>query len=387
MSLKVPGLNSSKEPATWDGSLPAFEQRALGHNDSIVPADEIGHLQDDRSKMIKFLTFRIAGNKPKSKAGQYVVANDVVDVDWRVILLSTSEDPIRQATDQSRPSHRVRGEDVRVIDVPACISESNDIWDGPEAGDGIGSSVEGRARFVEALKVATRKYQGEPFRAFLAELMADRDARKKLKKHVTNYCKKAPLPNAARSLARIQQNFAVVYAGAALAIDYQVLGWKKKRVLAAIRSCMDDAMKHLIAPARGTIRGSDAALVAQFNDCVGHGTFVHLDRKRRPKSLKCLKGAAGIVRLKEHGNKQWLLFSRKLEHWFPDITIRRHLTALLSARRVIGKGRNADTNTRQVAIKELGGRIACYELSRKRPRRLCQQSKSPKLVGKTSRTA
>jgi hypothetical protein len=163
------------------------------------------------------------------------VANDVVDVDWRVILLSTSEDPIRQATDPLGSSHRVRGEDVRVIDVPACISNSNDIWDGPKANDRVGSSVQERARFVEALEVATRKYQGEPYRAFLAELMADRGARKKLKKYVANYCEKAPLPNEARSLARIQQNFAVVYAGAALAIDYQVLRWKKKRVLAAIR--------------------------------------------------------------------------------------------------------------------------------------------------------
>jgi hypothetical protein len=108
---------------------------------------------------------------------------------------------------------------------------------------------------------------------------------------------------------------------------------------------------------------------------------------REPKSLKRLKGATGIIRLTKNGSNQRLLFSRKLDSWFPDVATRRRLTALLGAHGVIGKGRKADTHTRQVAIKELDGRIPCYELSRKRLRRLCRQNKPPKPVDKKSRMA
>ena len=36
---------------------------------------------------------------------------------------------------------------------------------------------------------------------------------------------------------RIRSNFAVIWAAAALAIDYKVLPWKKRRAFAAIKKC------------------------------------------------------------------------------------------------------------------------------------------------------
>ena len=93
------GLNSSEGPTTWDASLAGFEQRALGHRDSIVPLDDMSYLA--QPELAKLVTFRLAGNRPKTKAGQYVSANNIVDVDWRVLPLSTSEDPIWQPDDRT----------------------------------------------------------------------------------------------------------------------------------------------------------------------------------------------------------------------------------------------------------------------------------------------
>ena len=138
------GLNSSEGPATWDASLAGFEQRALGHRDSILPLDDTSYLpQPDVAKLV---TFRLAGNRPKAKAGQYVFANNLVDVDWRVLLLSTSEEPIwQQMTKPER--RRVRGEEVRMINVPACVSDKSDIFDGSNADARVGSTLEERVRF------------------------------------------------------------------------------------------------------------------------------------------------------------------------------------------------------------------------------------------------
>ena len=142
LAASAVGLNSSEGPATWDASLAGFEQRALGHRDSILPLDDTSYLpQPDVAKLV---TFRLASNRPKAKAGQYIFANNLVDVDWRVLPLSTSEEPIWQMIKRER--RRVRGEEVRLINVPACVSDKGDIFDGPNADDRVGSTLAERLR-------------------------------------------------------------------------------------------------------------------------------------------------------------------------------------------------------------------------------------------------
>ena len=83
LAASTSGLNRDGDPATWDGTLAAFEQRAQGHRGCIFPLDDISYLEGNR-KMIKFLVFRLAGNRAKEKAGQYVMAQNLVEVDSRV---------------------------------------------------------------------------------------------------------------------------------------------------------------------------------------------------------------------------------------------------------------------------------------------------------------
>jgi putative DNA primase/helicase len=52
MAASASGLNSGAGPATWDGTPAAFEQRALGHRDGIMPLDDISHL--DSSSTVRF---------------------------------------------------------------------------------------------------------------------------------------------------------------------------------------------------------------------------------------------------------------------------------------------------------------------------------------------
>ena len=119
------GLNSNEGPETWDGSAPGFEQRALGHRDSMMPLDDLSHLAGDAThvaQLAKLVTFRLASNRPKTLARQYVQAHNLVDTDWRVIPLSTSEDPLwDQVSLHGRGNRRVRGEEVRMINVRASV--------------------------------------------------------------------------------------------------------------------------------------------------------------------------------------------------------------------------------------------------------------------------
>lgn len=243
LAAATAGLNSEEGPDTWDGSAPAFEQRALGHRDNIVPFDDVSHLAEQGAKvLVKLVTFRLASNRAKAKAGQYVEAHKLADTEYRVIMLSTSEDPL---WDQIQEGDVVRGEEVRMINMRACVSDLDDIFDCPNAAEHVGKSVDERREFVERLERLAVRHQGVAYRAYLAKRLMDKEANVTLKGYVEEYCEAAPISEQLRWLGRIRRYFAVVYASAALAIDYGVLPWTKKSTLSAIKLCMLDAMAQL----------------------------------------------------------------------------------------------------------------------------------------------
>ena len=372
------GLNSNEGPDTWDGSAVSFEQRALGHRDSMMPLDDLSHLAGDAThvaQLAKLVTFRLASNRPKTKAGEYMLAHNLVDMDWRVIPLSTSEDPLwEQVSLHGSGKRRVRGEEVRMINVRAFVSDIDDIFDGPNASKRVGKTLDERLDFVEKQERLAVKYQGEAYRAYLTKRTADKTAIETLRKYIAEYIEAAPLPEQFRWLGRIRRCFAVVYASAAQAIDYGVLPWGKKSTLKAIVTCMTDAMEQLRANSGGTSDAgikeikSDKVLLAEFKQLVDDAVFVRLNRNRRKsRSLAMrLEKANGVIRPTSPGKTQCLLFSKTLNAWFPDETERKHLTKMLRSHRIFGKGRRPDTNTRQVFIAEAGQKVSCYALSRRR---------------------
>ena len=365
------GLNSSEGPTTWDGSAAGFEQRALGHRDSVVLFDDMSHLP--QPELAKLVTFRLASNRPKTRAGQYVLANNLVDLDWRVILLSTSEDPIWQQT--IKPGRgRIRGEEVRMINVRACVSDKGDIFDGPHADARVGLTLEERLQFVEKQEKLTLDIQGEAFRAYLAKRFADKHAEETLKKYMDQFFEAAPLPEQFRWLGRIRRLFAVVYASAVQAIDYGVLPWSKKATLQAILACMTDAMDQLTANFSDFSNGdgerikSDDALVAEFKRRMEDAKFVRIERNGgKPNSTaKRLKKADGFIQTARPGRVRYLLRSKAMETWVPHVTTRKRLSTALRSRGILMAGRRADTSTRQIHIAPLKKRVSCYALLRKR---------------------
>jgi putative DNA primase/helicase len=372
-AASVSGLNSDEGPATWDGTPAAFEQRALGHRDCMMPLDDISYLEDPRA-VTKLVTFRLAGNRTKHKAGQYVRAHNLVEADWRVISLSTSEESAWDLLDKS--GARVRGEEVRMMNVRADVSDMGDIFDGKRAGSSVGRTVEERRAFVDEQDALGRKNQGEAYRAYLPKWKMDPDADAKAQTYMTEYAAKAPILSPERWLGRIQKLFAVTYAGAALAIDYRILPWRKKKTLEAIKSCMYDAMDQLLA--RAAVRAGnqsatlrpDQSLLAEFKQRVEKAQFVRMrDRKKAKLSSKVLKKAGGIVRTTRPGFCEWLLFGKTMDDWFPDVSERQRLAKLLRGAHLIKAGRRSDTNTRQVKFAALGKKVSCYVLRRSRLRK------------------
>lgn len=377
LACSVPGLNANEGPDTWDGSAASYEQRALGHRDAIMSLDELGHLSGDPAEAAKLLTFRLSSNRPRSKAGQYVLANNLVDHEFRVIAISTSEHPMwRHLDNQPRHSRHIRGEQVRMINVRASASNLGDVFDGPKADRRVGKTVEERARKIEKYSELAVKCQGESYRAYLTKLITDSKAEQALRNYMAQYFSAAPVPEQYRWLRRIARYFAALYASAALAIDYGILPWSKDATLADIRKCMQDAVEQLIAsfepePNSSAVNDQDfESELKQFKELVASAKFVPLDREANSRAIPAnrFNDADGVIRHDNSGTRRTLLFSKTLKRWFPDANKRNRLTKSLRARRILGKGRRPDTCTRETLIAELGGRVPCYAVSRKRLR-------------------
>lgn len=375
LATSVPGLNSSEGPDTWDGSLPAYEQRALGNRDSIMPLDELGHVIGDPSEVARIVTFRVASNRPKAKARQYTIANNLVEGEFRVIAISTSEHPMWAHLKRDQRGHPgIRGEEVRMINLRANVSNRGDVFDGHKADWRIGKNVQQRARKIERLGKLTVQHQGRALRAYLTKRVADNRAEQKLRKYMDDYYSAAPRPKDYRWLRRIVQYFAILYASAALAIDYGILPWGKRATLADIRKCMNDAMEQLIDTFEssqnkgGDLRG-DGGDLNEFKIRVENATFVERPRGTVSKAVaRRVKQADGIIRRDKSGKRHRLLFSKTFKGWYPDASKRKRLTKSLRARRVFGHGRRRDTCTREIFLAELGRKVPCYALSRKRLR-------------------
>jgi hypothetical protein len=85
--------------------------------------------------------------------------------------------------------------------------------------------------------------------AFLKRLSLDPTAAvKKAKAHMEHFESHVSTPLVTGADHRIAANFAVIFAGAALAIEYEILPWGKKNTLAAIARCMAGAFATLRNP-------------------------------------------------------------------------------------------------------------------------------------------
>ena len=71
-----------------------------------------------------------------------------------------------------------------MINVRACVSDKGDIFDGPNADEQVGSTLEERLDFVEKQEKFTQDYQGEAFRTYLAKRFADKRAEATLKSYM-----------------------------------------------------------------------------------------------------------------------------------------------------------------------------------------------------------
>jgi uncharacterized protein (DUF927 family) len=239
VAASVAGLVGVEGLPGWADSQAAIEDLARGHRDCVMPLDESadGEHQMPLEKKARMLAFLIGRNRPRKLSKIYELNHNLANREFRIIVLSSSERALGQIA-RAANARRLGGEEVRFIDIPASDPNSSGIFDGdikPAPGTTLREATK---ELVETLRVNAIRHQGHAFRALLEKCVNDPHGLEHVRTYKEQFERDAVLSDGHNAHYRIRSNFAVMYAAAALAIDYKILPWKKVPTFRAIEKCM-----------------------------------------------------------------------------------------------------------------------------------------------------
>lgn len=283
---------------TWGDTDAAFEAQAMGHRDCLFPVDETGDAERNDVPLAvraKRWAFTLSRNRPRKTDVSYARAKGLLGREFRVIGMSSSETAMADAAAQVG-RRRLGGEEVRLIDIPAEQPGSMGVFDG-DLSDYAG--VDGARRLADKIKADAGRYQGVAFDAYLQALFAHERWRARAKKEIRRFEKSFESPIDSRVAGRITKNFAVIWAGAALAIRYKVLPWQRKPTLSAISAVCGRAIKALAQNPADPVQfdiDDGTAVIQRLSDELAGAKLLRVKRKGSvsDKKVAARQAAAGF---------------------------------------------------------------------------------------------
>lgn len=239
VAISISGPRSNLR--SWNFTEAGAEDLAYGHNDSHLALDEFKTLDADPKKAhqkASAFTHVISSGKGKSRSKKY----DPNQKNWRVVLLSTGELSLAEFAEKGG-SNRMKGEEVRIIDIPADADEGLGIFKTIPDGYTDASS------YVKFLDEATQKYYGTPQITFLEKLVADHNAQDaersvsdRIKCYMSEFNNKLNIDSTEGTTNRFGDRFALAYAALCMAVEYEVLPFNNKQIFNIISRCYKAAL-------------------------------------------------------------------------------------------------------------------------------------------------
>jgi hypothetical protein len=195
----------------------------------------------------------------------YERANGLQEREYRIIVQSSSELALSQVAIDAG-GRRLGGEEVRFIDVCASEPGSLGIFDGAITMQAGKTDRETTKALIEKMKIDAEFNQGFAYHEFLDKYFREAEALSKVRAYKDQFESEVTVPSSNAAL-RIRSNFALIWAAAAMAIDYEVLPWKKSPTFSAVEKCLRKAL-YVIEASKSSASPVDAAtsIVKALND-------------------------------------------------------------------------------------------------------------------------
>jgi hypothetical protein len=314
------------------------------------------------------LAFMIARNRPRKLSNQYERAHGLQDREWRVIAQSSSEIALGRAALEAG-GQRQGGEEVRFVDVCASEPGSLGIFDGEMISFPGKTDRETTKALIDQMKLDAEANQGFAFREFMRDYVADREGLKKVKGYKTEFETKVSV-SSSNAVLRIRSNFALIWAAAAMAIEYGILPWKKSATFRAVEKCLRKALSEIEAgkAAAQSPRGASASVLMTLNERLAKADLrtIVLRKKITPQQARGRVKADGF-----RINGDIFLKPDRLRKWLPS---QRDRDALKSAG--VLRTRRDDAATIEQVIAGIPGKPRYYVLDVKKLERMLNQTPS-----------
>jgi hypothetical protein len=254
-------------------------------------------------------------------------------------------------------SSRLRGEEVRLSDVPATEPGASGIFDQLPASVRREDFASTTKRWAENLKRQAERHQGHALLRFLHRYLTDSSGLKRLKAYKMEFETKTNIGRSDYAYARIQTNFAVVYAAAALAIDYKVVPWSKKATFEAIEKCLRLALGELDRPATTppvpAAQATRANAAATLNERLKRAVLITINGKEEvtDKQIAERQAADGFA----IGNAIYVK-PGVMQTWLPPADIRE----LIDVKAI--RTRRSDTPTTERKIRGIAGKRRYFDV-------------------------
>ena len=369
-AASVPGFSGPEGLPSWADSEAALEALLRGHRDCMMALDESGDGEHQMrlERKARMRAFLIARNRPRKLSKVYERNNKLQPRESRNIVLSSSERALGQIA-HAAGKERLGGEEVRFMDIPASDPDSLGIFDGniePAPGKTLRETAK---KLVETLKADAIKHQGYAFHDLMEKYVNDPHGLEHLRNYKEQFERDAKLPDKHNAHYRVRSNFAVMYAAAALAIDYGILPWRKRPTFRAIEKCMRLALAALATGAReppATLSAVDAHHVGRtLKELIAKAELVVVKPKQKvTEEQACTRQKADVFKI----NGKIYVKPDRFKRWIPT---QRERNALKEQKVILIE--RDDTATVERKIGGIKGKPRYYAIDVRALRRLASE--------------
>lgn len=347
VARSVCGLAARNSLFNWNFTATGIEEAAVGHNYTVLCLDELGVLDLDphrASKAAREIAFKIASGSRRLRSKNYDRQVGAGEVRWRLFGLSSGEQSIGELADAASVK-RLRGEQLRLIDVPAQVHPAWGIF------ETLPSGCSGSKELVEALERHCATHYGVAFPAFIEKVVAHHD---QVEAEVRALMKKF------RAIAvvsddpweqRLSDRFALAYAAGIMGIRYGILPWKQSVVEEACVSCYQGA-RRLVPDTDRMLADGMERLVQRLTS----NRVLDLSKPEDPDE-EALKKASGFKR-KQNGQILFGIKPPRFREWFDSEIQGKLVLQHLDSRGLLVRG--ARTTTKQQKYRGIGRKRRYY---------------------------
>lgn len=234
------GISEEHGLPNWNTTDAGFMDQARLFNDLLMPVNELALMKgkdSERRRRMKQLLYSYGEGRDTTRHNQSAFATPTASATFRGILVSTSEHSF--ADHAAEVSERQdAGEIARAHDVPVFASGKDNLFDLVEGGD---VDLNAARRRLLRLRVAVAENYGRALPKYL-KWLSKRSS--KAKDMVDGYRARIVdalnLKDVSPAVVHAAENFGLIFAGGALAIDAKIVSWDMDRLEAAIVSCFED---------------------------------------------------------------------------------------------------------------------------------------------------